>query len=72
MEKKKSEDKSISHPSSIPILPLSSRKVVKSTNTKFPQQKKGFMNYLFCRNWAVRNPSGTRLDSSSLVLVANE
>ena len=25
------------------------------------------MNYVSCRNWAVRNTSGTRLDSSSLV-----
>ena len=25
------------------------------------------MNYVFCRNWAVTNPAGTRLDSSSLV-----
>ena len=30
-------------------------------------QNKGFINYVFCRNWAVRNPAGTRLDSSSLV-----
>ena len=29
--------------------------------------KKIFINYIFCRNWAVRNPAGTRLDSSSLV-----
>ena len=28
------------------------------------QLKKGFINYVFCRNWAVRNPAGTRLDSS--------
>ena len=32
-----------------------------------PHQNKGFINYVFCRNWAVRNPAGTRLDSSSLV-----
>ena len=32
-----------------------------------PQKNKGFINYVFCRNWAVRNPAGTRLDSSSLV-----
>ena len=25
---------------------------------------KGFINYVFWRNWAVRNPAGTRLDSS--------
>ena len=23
---------------------------------------KGFINYVFCRKWAVRNPAGTRLD----------
>ena len=28
-----------------------------------PYQNKGFLNYVFCRNWAVRNPAGTRLDS---------
>ena len=27
--------------------------------------KKGFINYVFFRNLAVRNPAGTRLDSSS-------
>ena len=26
----------------------------------------GFINYVFCRHWAVRNPAGTSLDSSSL------
>ena len=26
-------------------------------------QNKGFLNYVFCRSWAVRNPAGTRLDS---------
>ena len=67
-EKKKSEDKSICHPSSFPILPLSSRKAVKRSTTKFPLKKtRGFINYVFCRNWAVRSPAGTRLDSSSLV-----
>ena len=35
--------------------------------TYYSHHNKGFINYLFCRNWAVRNPSGTRLDSSSLV-----
>ena len=30
----------------------------------FPHQNKGFINYVFCRNWAVRNPAATRLDSS--------
>ena len=30
----------------------------------FPDQSKGFINHNFCRNWAVRDPTGTRLDSS--------
>ena len=28
-----------------------------------PNQNKGFINYFFCRNWAVRNPAETRVDS---------
>ena len=67
MGKKKSEDNSICHSSSFPILPLSSRKAVKRSTNQFPPKTKGFINYVFCRNWAVRNPAGTRLDSSSLV-----
>ena len=67
MEKKNSEDKSICHPSSIPILPLSSRKAVKTSTIQFSPKNKGFINYVFCKNWAVRNPAGTRVDSSSLV-----
>ena len=64
----KSEDKSICHPSSFSILPLSSRKAVKEEPAIFPQKKhKGFLNYVFRRNWAVRKPAGIRLDSSSLV-----
>ena len=39
MEKKKSADKSNSHSSSIPILPLSSRKAGKSSTIKFPPIK---------------------------------
>ena len=66
MEKKKSEDKSIRHPSRFSILPLSSRRAVKEALANFPQKNKGFINYVFCRNWDVRNSSGTRLDSSSL------
>ena len=31
---------------------------------QFSYHNKGFINYVFCRNWAVRNPAGTRLDSS--------
>ena len=63
---KKSEGKSICHHFSIPIRPLSSRKAVKTSTIEFPP-KKGFITYVFGRNWAVRNPVATRLDSSSLV-----
>ena len=31
---------------------------------QFSYQNRGFINYVFCRNWAIRNPAGTRLDSS--------
>ena len=67
MEKKKCEDKSICQPSSFSIHPLSSRKAVKEAPANLPQKNKGFINYVFCRNWAIRNPAVTRLDSSSLV-----
>ena len=39
IEKKKIEDKSISHSSNIPILPLSSRNAVKSCANKLPPPK---------------------------------
>ena len=68
MEKKKSEDKSICHPSSFPMLHLSSGKAEKRSTSQFPPKKiKDFNNYVFCRKWAVRNPARTMLDSSSLV-----
>ena len=68
MERKKSEGKSICHPSSFKILPLYSRKAVKTSAFHFPPKNtKGFVNYVFCRNWAVRDHAGTRLDYSSLV-----
>ena len=68
MEKKKSEAKSICNPSSFSKLPLSSRKAVKTSNIQFSLKKNnGFIKYVFCRNWTVSNPAGTRLDSSSLV-----
>ena len=55
MEQKKREDKSICHPSSFPMLHLSSRKAEKrSTSQSPPPKKKGFINYVFCRNRAVR------------------
>ena len=66
-EKSNSANKSIYHPSSFLILHLSSTKAVKETPANFPQKNKGFINYVFCRNLAVRIPAVTRLDSSSLV-----
>ena len=30
-----------------------------------PLHNKVVINYIFCRNWAFRNPGGTRLDSLS-------
>ena len=61
-------EKYISHSSNFSILPLSSSKAAKEAPSNFPQKKnKGFLNYVFCRNWGVRNPAGSRLDSSSLV-----
>ena len=54
MEKKKSEDKFICHSSSFSIFTLSSRKAVKRSTSQFPTKNKGFINYVFCRNWAVR------------------
>ena len=65
--RKESEDKSIHHHFSFSILPLSSRKTVKEAPANLPQKIKCFINYVICRNWAVRSPAGTRLDSSSLV-----
>jgi hypothetical protein len=63
MEKKKCGEESIFHPFILLILPSSSRKAVNRSTTQIPQSKQGFLNYVFCKNWAVRNPAGTRLDS---------
>ena len=65
--KKKNIDHFICHPSSFSILACSSRKAVKEAPVNFPQKNKGFINNVFCTNWDVKNPSWTRLDSSSLV-----
>ena len=32
--------------------------------SQFSNHNKGFIYYVFCRNWAFRNPAGTTLDSS--------
>ena len=42
---------------------LSPYKQCKETPPWFSQDNKGFINYIFCINKAVRNPAGTRLDS---------
>ena len=39
-------------------------KAMQEMPPQFSHHNKGFINYVFCRNWAVRNPAGTRLDSS--------
>ena len=39
----------------------------REASTNFLPKNKGFINNVFCRKWAVRNPAGTRLDSSRLV-----
>ena len=39
-------------------------KAMQRNPTLVSQHNKGFKNYVFLRNWVVRNPAGTRLDSS--------
>ena len=67
MEKKKSEGKSICHPPSFPILLFFLQESSKNKYRPISPKNQGFINYAFCRNWAVRNPAGNRLDSYSLV-----
>ena len=38
---------------------------IKKTPSYFSHKKKGFINYVFCRNWAVRNPARARLPQPS-------
>ena len=59
MKKKKSEDKSICEPSRFLILHLPPKKAVIEALANFQQKNKGFINYVFCRKWAVRIPAGT-------------
>jgi hypothetical protein len=59
MEKRESGDKSFF--SSFQLLDASH--FLQEAPPNSPNQNKGFINYIFCRNWAVRNPAGTRLDS---------
>ena len=46
---------------------FSPMKAMQRIATSVLHHNNGFINHVFCRNWAVRNPAGTRLDSSSLV-----
>ena len=45
-------------------IPFPPGKQWSEASPNFPHQNKGFINYVFCRNWDVRNPAGTGLDSS--------
>jgi hypothetical protein len=56
MEKKKIEDMSISNPSSIPILPFSSGKAVKSNTTKFPPPKQRLHKLHFLQKLGCQKP----------------
>ena len=42
-------------------------KAMKRNSIFVSHKNKGVIKYVFCRKWAVRNPAGTRLDSSGLV-----
>ena len=68
MEERKKLSQSIRHSSSFSILPLFLQEGSKRSTRQFSTKKNNdFINYVLCRNWAVRNPAGTRLYSSSLV-----
>ena len=41
---------------------LYSMQAMQRSTTLFPHHNKGFINHIFCSNWAVRNRAGTRLD----------
>ena len=43
--------------------PFPSGRQCRGAPPKFPPKNKGFINYVSYRNWAVRNPAETRLDS---------
>ena len=44
-------------------IPFPPGKQSREAPTDSPHQNKDFINYVFCRNWAVRKPAGIRLDS---------
>ena len=61
---KKSGDKTILHHSKLLYTLPPPGKQWSEPSPNSPPQNKGFINHVFCRNWAVRKPAGTRLDSS--------
>ena len=63
MKKGKSVDMSVVHPSKPLHISFPPENQRREAPPYFPDQNKGFIKYVFCRNWAVRNPAGTRLDS---------
>ena len=56
MEKRKSGDKSIFHPFTFLVLPLSSRKAVKSSTTKLPPSKQRLHKLCFLQKLGCQNP----------------
>ena len=56
IEKKKIEGKFIRHPSSFPILPLSSRKAVKTSTIKFPPKKQRLHKLHFLQKLGGQKP----------------
>ena len=56
MEKKKSEGKSISHPSSFPILPFSSMNAVKTSTIQFPPKKQRLHKLRFLQKLGCQKP----------------
>ena len=64
MQKRKSGNKSILHHlMHLNTFPLLQERNKEKHQPSSPHQNKSFINTVFCRNWVVRNPAGTRLDS---------
>ena len=64
MENRKDRDKSIFHPVKLLNTLFLQESNAQKHHRIFRNQNKGFINHSFCRNGAVRNPTGTRLESS--------
>ena len=56
MEKKNSDDKSICHPFSFLIVPLSSRKAVKRSTIQFPPKKQRLHKLCFLQKLGCQKP----------------